>query len=124
MDSYVAYEGSYTDGPFLNPGRYRSDNVNANYTRILDDTQKLGFRLIFGRNNFYSSGQIPLDLVNAGALDRFGYVDPSDGGRVKLGTVSAYYSKMLRKRRRRCKADGFCRTVAVRSVLEFHVLPL
>ena len=24
-DSYVAYDGSYSDGPFLNPGRYRRD---------------------------------------------------------------------------------------------------
>ena len=93
IDAYVAYEGSYTDGPFENPGRYRRDNINANYTRSLDDHQKLGFRLLFGRNDFYSSGQIPLDLVNAGVLDRYGYIDPSDGGRVKLGTASAYYSK-------------------------------
>src|SRR5882724_10642315 len=33
VDAYVAYEGSYSDGPFLNPGRYRRDNLNANYTR-------------------------------------------------------------------------------------------
>src|SRR5215471_3863484 len=59
VDAYVAYEGSYTDGPFLNPGRYRRDNVNANYTRSLSDSEKLGFRLLLGRNNFYSSGQVP-----------------------------------------------------------------
>ncbi len=93
VDSYVAYEGSYTDGPFLSPGRYRRDNVNANYTKTLDERQKLGFRFLFGRNNFYSSGQLPLDLVAAGVLDRFGYIDPSDGGRVRLGTVSSYYSR-------------------------------
>jgi len=92
-DSYIAYEGSYTDGPFANPGRYRRDNVNANYTRALDDRQKIGFRFIFGRNDFYSSGQVPLDLVTAGSLDRFGYGDPTDGGRVKLGTLSTYYSR-------------------------------
>jgi hypothetical protein len=105
-DAYVAYEGSYTDGPFQSPGRYRRDNVNANYTRSLDDTQKLGFRALFGRNNFYSSGQVPLDLVSAGLLDRFGYIDPTDGGRVKLGTVSVYYSK-LRSNGDIFKADGF-----------------
>jgi hypothetical protein len=32
VDSYVAYEGSYTDGPFQNPGRYRRDNVNAKWS--------------------------------------------------------------------------------------------
>src|SRR5438105_6236551 len=40
LDSYIAYEGSYTDGAFQSPGRYRRDNVNANYTRTLDQTQK------------------------------------------------------------------------------------
>ena len=93
VDSYLAYEGSYTDGPFLNPGRYRRDNVNGNYTRSLGENQKLGFRVLYGRNDFYSSGQIPLDLVNAGLLNRFGYIDPTDGGRVWLGTASAYYSR-------------------------------
>jgi len=95
VDAYVAYEGSYTDGPFQNPGRYRRDNVNANYTRSLDDNQKLGFRLLFGRNDFYSSGQIPLDLVNSGELDRFGFIDPTDGGRVRMGTFSSYYSRQF-----------------------------
>src|SRR6516225_899316 len=105
-DAYIAYDGSYTDGPFINPGRYRRDNVNANYTRTLDESQKLGFRLIFGRNDFYSSGQVPLDLVNAGLLDRFGYVDPTDGGRGKLGTFSTYYSKSFANGDT-LKIDGF-----------------
>ncbi len=93
VDSYVAYEGSYSDGPFVSPLRYRRDNINANYTYALDHSRKLGFRLLFGRNDFYSSGQIPLDLVSAGLMDRFGYIDPNDGGRVKLATLSAYYSQ-------------------------------
>lgn len=106
VDSYLSYDGSYTDGPFQNPGRYRRDNVNANYTKTLSDTQKLGFRFIFGRNNFYSSGQVPLDLVDGGVLDRFGYIDPTDGGRVKLGTASSYYSKTWANGDT-FKADGF-----------------
>ncbi len=106
VDAYLAYEGSYTNGPFLSPLRYRRDNVNGNYTKTLDGTQKIGFRFIFGRNNFYSSGQVPLDLVNASLLGRFGYIDPTDGGRVKLGTLSAYYSK-ARSNGDTFKLDGF-----------------
>jgi hypothetical protein len=93
VDSYFAYDASYTDGPFDSPLRYRRDNVNANFTKTLGEDEKLGFRFLFGRNDFYSSGQVPLDLVAAGLMDRFGYIDPSDGGRVALGTLSAYYSK-------------------------------
>jgi outer membrane receptor protein involved in Fe transport len=105
-DAYLAYEGSYTDGPFQGPLRYRRDNVNGNYTRSLGNNEKLGFRVLFGRNNFYSSGQVPLDLVSQGLLDRFGYIDPNDGGRVKLGTASAYFSKALADGDT-FKADGF-----------------
>ena len=93
VDFYFAYDASYTDGPFQSPLRYRRDNVNANFTKTLGADEKLGFRFLFGRNNFYSSGQVPLDLVAAGLLDRFGYIDATDGGRVALGTLSAYYSK-------------------------------
>ncbi len=105
-DAYLAYEGSYTDGPFQSPGRYRRDNLNGNYTLNLKDNEKLGFRVLFGRNNFYSSGQIPLDLVDNGQLDRFGYIDPTDGGRVGLGTASAYFSKILTNGDT-FKTDGF-----------------
>ena len=106
VDSYLAYDGSYTDGPFLNPGRYRRDNINANYTRALSDSEKLGFRFLFGRNDFYSSGQLPTDLIDSGQLNRFGYIDPSDGGRVKLGTLSGYYSKSF-SNGDTFKLDGF-----------------
>ncbi|HKP71708.1 MAG TPA: TonB-dependent receptor, partial [Pyrinomonadaceae bacterium] len=90
-DAFLAYEGAHTDGPFQNPLRYRRDNLTGNYTRRLDAGRAVGFKLNFGRNDFFSSGQLPLDEVAAGRLDRFGYVDPFGGGRVRSGTVGAYF---------------------------------
>lgn len=104
--AFVGYELSRTDGPFLNPLRYKRDNVTANLTRKLDETQSVSFKFNFGRNDFYSSGQIPLDEVAAGRLDRFGFVDPLDGGRVRSGVASAYYRKDF-KSGDTFKADGF-----------------
>jgi TonB dependent receptor-like, beta-barrel/Carboxypeptidase regulatory-like domain/TonB-dependent Receptor Plug Domain len=95
VDSFLAYEGSYTNGPFVSPLRYARDNFTGNYTRHWGDDQALGIKINFGTNYFYSSGQIPLDLVAEGKLDRFGYVDPTDGGRVRLGTTAAYYRKQI-----------------------------
>ena len=92
-DSFLSYEGSYTNGPFLSHLRYKRNNITGNYTRHFADDQDLGFKFNFGTNYFYSSGQIPLDLVTAGELDRFGFVDPSDGGRVRMGTAAGYYRK-------------------------------
>ncbi len=94
-DSFIAYEGTHTDGPFISPLRYQRDNVTGNYTWHISEKESLGFKLNFGRNDFFSSGQIPLDLVADGQLDRFGYVDPFDGGRVRLGTLGIYYRRDL-----------------------------
>jgi hypothetical protein len=91
----VAYEGSRMDGPFKSPLKYKRDNVTGNYIRQLNDNQRLGFKFNFGRNDFFSSGQIPLDEVFEGRLDRFGFIDPENGGRVRTGILSAYYRRDL-----------------------------
>ena len=114
-DAFLAYEGSRTDGPFQNPLRYKRDNITGNYTRHLGDGAAIGLKLNFGRNDFFSSGQIPLDLVSDGTLPRFGHIDPSNGGRVRLGTAGVYYRKTLRSGDS-FKADGFFS----RSLFDLH----
>ena len=59
--------------------------------RRLNQRRSAGVKYNVGSNDFYSSGQIPLDEVAAGRLDRFGYIDPSDGGRVRSATGSTYF---------------------------------
>jgi hypothetical protein len=106
VDSFISYEPSYTDGPFDSPLRYRRDNVTGNFTRKFGETRALGLKFNFGRNNFFSSGQIPLDLVADGTLGRFGAIDPENGGRVRLGSVGAYYRQEMRNGGT-FKADAF-----------------
>jgi hypothetical protein len=59
-----------------------------------------------GRNDFYSSGQIPLDEVDAGRIDRYGGLSPGDGGHIVAGRVGGYYSHDLDSGAT-WKADGF-----------------
>ncbi|HEY8462102.1 MAG TPA: TonB-dependent receptor, partial [Blastocatellia bacterium] len=94
-NALVAYERSRTDGPFKSPLNYKRDNVTGNYIRRLDDNRRLGFKFNAGRNDFFSSGQIPLDEVFEGRLDRFGFIDPENGGRARTGTLGAYYRHEL-----------------------------
>jgi hypothetical protein len=94
-DSFVSWEHAYTDGPFKLPLHYVRDNFTGNSTFKLGDAQSLGFRFNAGRNDFDSSGQIPLDLVDSGSLARFGYMDSSDGGKARNGTGSVYFKKNL-----------------------------
>lgn len=92
--SFVAWEHSYTDGPFLRPLHYVRDNFTANRTVRLDAGQTLGLRLNTARNDFDSSGQIPLDEVLSGQLDRFGaFPGADDGGHVRSGAGSLYYKQ-------------------------------
>lgn len=102
----VAYELSRTDGPFQNPLRYKRDNVTGNYIHRLSEARQLGFKFNVGRNDFVSSGQLPLDQINAGALERFGFLDPDNGGRVRTGVVSTYF-KTERPSGALFKLDGF-----------------
>lgn len=50
--------------------------------------------------------EIPLDLVSAGDLDRFGFIDPFNGGRVRTGIFSGYYKRELESGGI-LKVDGF-----------------
>jgi outer membrane receptor protein involved in Fe transport len=105
-DSFLAWEHAYTDGPFKLPLHYVRDNFTGNYTLKTGGTQSLGFKFSGGRNDFDSSGQIPLDMVAAGTLDRFGYMDPSDGGKVRNGTGGVYFKKNL-STRDTLRVDGY-----------------
>ena len=92
-DALVAFEGSNSDGPFVEPLGYRRDNVTANFTRRLTGSTMFGIKFNGGLNRFNSSGQIPLDEVYAGRLDRFGSLDPTQGGNVRNGTTGAYWRR-------------------------------
>lgn len=94
-DAFAAYEGSFTDGPFVKPLDYARHNVTGNYTRVLDSRNRIGVKWNGGVNRFGSSGQIPLDEVSAGRLDRFGSLSPGDGGSVQQGRVAGYFRKDL-----------------------------
>ncbi len=94
-DAFIAYEVSRTDGPFISPLRYKRDNITGNYTRRFSDKTAAGVKFNFGRNDYFSSGQIPIDEIFAGRLDRFGFIDSDTGGRVRQGTVGVYFRREL-----------------------------
>jgi hypothetical protein len=105
-DAFLSYEGSHSDGPFVKPLDYRRDNVTANYTMRNSPSRSFSVKLNGARNHFNSSGQIPLSEVAAGRLDRFGYLDPGDGGEFGAGTAGVYFHQE-QKNGAVWRADGF-----------------
>ena len=92
-DALLAYEGSYTDGPFQSPLGYRRDNITGSFLRRLSERDTFGLKLSAARNEFTSSGQLPLDEVFSGRLDPFGSLDPTQGGTVRSGTLAGYWRR-------------------------------
>lgn len=88
-----ANEYSYSDGPYEQPLKYTRDNFTATLFHTVRPGENFGFRLLGAYNNFYSAGQVPLDQIEEGKLNLYGFIDPTDGGISKSGTVTGYYSK-------------------------------
>lgn len=91
VDSFFAYEGSHSDGPFVKPLDYRRDNLTANFTRRLSPHRSFAVKMNGGLNRYNSSGQIPLSEVLSGRIDRFGFLDPGEGGNIRNGTIAGYF---------------------------------
>lgn len=94
-DALFAYEGSFANGPFENPLGYRRDNVTSNVTRHLREGRQAAVKLNYGRAVSDSSGQLPLDLIESGQLDRFGAVDATNGIRQWGATMAGYWREEL-----------------------------
>lgn len=84
--SLVAAEGFYTDGPFLNDLKAPRFNGLLKLTMNPTSRSELSFTGTQYVSRWNASGQIPLREVQAGRLDRFGAIDPSEGGRTQRTT--------------------------------------
>lgn len=104
-DAIFAYEGSYSNGPFMKPLHYRRDNVTGNYTWMLGHNSRFGLKWNGGWNRFQSSGQLPTDEVAVGRLGAYDSLSNGDGGNVQAGRIGAHYRRDLDGSV--FKADGF-----------------
>ncbi len=83
----VAAEGYYTNGPFDNPNRYFRFNALAKATMNPTGRSELSVTSTFHKAQWNASGEIPLRAVTDGTIDRFGSIDPSEGGKTLRSTT-------------------------------------
>jgi outer membrane receptor protein involved in Fe transport len=86
-----AAEGYYTNGPFQNDNRYFRTNLFGKMTTNLTGRDELSLTGTFQKSKWNASGEIPLRAVNDGTLDRFGAIDPSEGGNTLRSTARLNY---------------------------------
>jgi outer membrane receptor protein involved in Fe transport len=86
-----AAEGYYSNGPFQNDNRYFRSNLLGKMTTNLTGRDELSLTGTFQKSQWNASGEIPLRAVNDGSLDRFGAIDPSEGGKTLRSTAKLNY---------------------------------
>jgi outer membrane receptor protein involved in Fe transport len=91
MRTLFAGEGYYTNGPFQNDNRYFRSNLLGKMTTNLTGRDELSLTGTFQKSQWNASGEIPLRAVNDGTLDRFGAIDPSEGGKTLRSTARLNY---------------------------------
>lgn len=86
-----AAEGYYTNGPFQNDNRYFRTNLLGKMTMNPTSRSELSLTGTFQKSQWNASGEIPLRAVQDGTLDRFGAIDPSEGGKTTRSTARLNY---------------------------------
>ena len=86
-----AAEGYYTNGPFENGNRYFRTNLFGKMTTNLTGRDELSLTGTFLKSQWNGSGEIPFRAVTDGRLDRFGAIDPSEGGNTLRSTANMNY---------------------------------
>ena len=111
QSAYIAGDFYYTDGPTVNKQHFNRFNVFGKYNRALSANTQLTASLSAFKSKWDASGQVPERAVADGTIDRFGSIDPTEGGNTERynanisvahtfagGTVwenQAYYSRYI-----------------------------
>ena len=85
---YLAASSLYSDGPFDAAQAHRRINLFGKWTAPLGQSSELFAQASGFAARWNASGQIPARAVREGVVDRFGSLDPCEGGRTARADVS------------------------------------
>jgi len=90
----AAVEAQHYDGPWVNPDDQRKINAVVRYG---EGDEREGYSLtgMFYHSEWNSTTDQPLRAITEGLIDRFGSLDPSDGGQARRASLSGEYFKPL-----------------------------
>lgn len=83
QSAYIASEFYFTNGPTIYKQNFKRFNIFGKYNLALDDKTQLTVSVSSFASNWNASGQVPERAVGAGLIDRFGSIDPSEGGQTQ-----------------------------------------
>jgi len=92
VQSLLATEVYFSDGPYKNPENYARYNFFGKFTLDPTPESKLSFWFSAHDGDWDASGQIPLREVHARRLNRFGSLDPSESGKSDRQNINLIYT--------------------------------
>lgn len=78
--AYIASEYSRTDGYFDNPQKFQRFNLQARFNSQVNDHTMFTATATAFKSGWNASGQIPDRAVAEGMINRYGSIDPTEGG--------------------------------------------
>lgn len=96
QSAYIAGEFNYTDGPTINRQNFNRFNVFAKYNAVITKATRFSFSASAFKSKWDASGQIPERAAEAGTIDRFGSIDPSEGGNTERYNANIVFSTQLK----------------------------
>ncbi|MEP6713134.1 MAG: TonB-dependent receptor [Ferruginibacter sp.] len=80
QSAYIASDFYYTDGATINKQNFNRFNIFGKYNLAISNNTQLTASLSGFKSKWDASGQIPLRAVEDGTIERFGSIDPTEGG--------------------------------------------
>ncbi len=87
------FEATHDDGPWVLKEKLRRYNGMARRTWIRPNDQEFSLTALGYAAKWNSTDQVPLRAVESGFTDRFGNIDPTDGGESERASLSFDWSR-------------------------------
>lgn len=91
----VAGEAAAQNGPFANPERYHRLNAYLRATHDLSPTSRITMTWMSSAGRWNANGLLPARAVASGLVDRFGTLDPTEGGVTTRHLASLRYDARI-----------------------------
>jgi hypothetical protein len=92
---YVASEFNYSDGPFDIKQNFNRINILAKYNQWIDSKQYISILGSTFSSGWNASGQIPERAVAQGIIDRWGSINPTEGGSTSRTNIAVNYRNLI-----------------------------
>lgn len=95
QSAYIAAEANYTDGATINKQNFNRFNLFGKYNNAISPKTQLTVSASGFKSKWDASGQIPDRAVKDRTIDRFGSIDPTEGGHTERYNANVSLSHVI-----------------------------